>query len=153
MTSIMRQPTADTNSTLEALSVLVPMVINPHRCVGKTSHYQADNIAVVFAFDKRRSNDKLAHTIIRASYLVAGAIACKIFVSWRPRRSDEGSIIADDVLAHIDFTSALTLYQSSYTRTLSFPPPISNLLKEPVYDRDLGHHILSWMPYYYYNLL
>ena len=143
---------ADTTSTLEALGVLVPLVINPHRCVGKTLHYQVDNIAVVFAFNKRRSNDKLAHTIIRASYLVAGALACKIFVSWRPRRSDEGSIIADD-LTHIDFSTALSLDQFSYTRTLSFPPSISDWMKEPAYDRDLGHHILSWMSSYYDNLL
>ena len=57
------------------------MTTNLHRCVGKALHILVDNIAVIFAFKRRRSNDRLCHTIIRASYLVAGALACRLFVS------------------------------------------------------------------------
>ena len=99
---------ADTTTTGESLGILIPMITNPHRCVGKTLHFFIDNIAVVFSFKKRRSNDRLAHTIIRAAYLVAGALACKLFVSWTPRRSDVESIIADD-LTHMNFSTSLAL--------------------------------------------
>ena len=44
------------------------MITNRCRCVGKTEHIFINNIAVVFSFQKRRSNDRLAHTIIRASF-------------------------------------------------------------------------------------
>ena len=63
---------------------------------------------MVYSFKKRRSNDKLAHSIIRAAYIVAGALGCKLFVSWVPRRTDAGSVIADD-LTHADFSSAQAL--------------------------------------------
>jgi hypothetical protein len=97
---------ADTTTAGEFLGILIPMITNPHRCVGKTLHFFIDNIAVVFSFKKRRSNDRLAHTIIRAAYLVASALVCKLFVSWTPRSSDVESIIADD---HMNFSLSLAL--------------------------------------------
>ena len=44
-------------------------------------HTLIDNLAVVSGFQKRRSNDRLADTIIRAARLVAGALDCRLFVS------------------------------------------------------------------------
>ena len=144
---------ADTTSTLEALGVLVPMMIDPHRCVGKSLEVYIDNISVVYSFRKRRSNDRLAHTLIRAACLLSGALACRLFVTWVPRRSDQLSIIADD-LTHMNFQSALLLDRRATTTTYqSFPPPISDWMKDPIYDRDLGHTIISWMSSYYNNLL
>ena len=144
---------ADTTSTLEALGILLPMVIDPHRCVGKALHFNIDNIAVVFSFHKRRSKDRLAHTLIRAAYLVAGALSSRLFVSWVPRRSDESSKIADD-LTHSDFRSVLDLFPQATKKTFeSFPPPISKWMRDPVHDRDLGHAIIAWMASYYSNLL
>ena len=120
---------ADTTSTLEALGLITPMAMAPHRCVGKPLHINIDNVAVVFAFNKRRSNDRLAHTLIRAAYLVAGALGCQLFVSWVPRRSDVLTRIADD-LTHTDFTSTLALDRHADTITLqSFPPPISEWMR------------------------
>ena len=144
---------ANTTSTLEALGILLPMMLEPHRCVGQPLHIHIDNIAIVFAFHKRRSNDKLAHSIIRASYLVAGALACQLFVSWVPRRSDVQSIIADD-LTHTDFESAARLDPNGSTVTHDqFPPPIQKWMQCPVYDKNLGHAVLAWMAVHYDNLL
>lgn len=144
---------ANTTSTLEALGILIPMMIDPFRCVGKSLHIHIDNIAVVFSFRKRRSKDTLAHTIIRASYLLAGALACTLSVSWIPRRSERNSIIADD-LTHSDFESALKMDRFTTTKLYeSFPPPISNWMRNPSYDRDLGHKVIAWMAHYYNNLL
>ena len=106
------------------------MITNPHRCVGKTLHFFIDNIAVVFSFKKRRSNDRLAHTIIRAAYLVAGALACKLFVSWTPRRLDVESILADD-LTHMDFSTFLALDTHTYMSNQPFPSPIAAWMKDP----------------------
>ena len=61
---------ANTSSTLEALGILIPLMIDPHRCVGRDIRFHIDNLTVVCAFKKRRSNDRLAHTVIRAAYLV-----------------------------------------------------------------------------------
>ena len=143
---------ANTTTTLEALGILLPMVTNPFRCVGKSIHVRIDNIAVMFNFKNRRSNDKLAHTIIRASYLVAGALACKLFVSWIPRRSDRESIIADD-LTHMDFSTSVAFDQHVQTGVQQFPPPITEWMRKPSHDRDLGHNILSWMHRTYENLI
>ena len=85
---------ADTTTTLESLGVLTPMLIAPDLCVGKSLHFRVDNMAAVFGYHKRRCNDRLAHTVIRASYLVAGALGCVLFVSWTPRRSCQFSVIA-----------------------------------------------------------
>ena len=144
---------ANTSSTLEALGILIPLMIDPHRCVGRDIRFHIDNFAVVCAFKKRRSGDKLAHTVIRAAYLVAGALACKLFVTWIPRRSNVASIIADD-LTHIDFTSALETHPyCSTTLHEDFPPPVSNWMGNPVHDRDLGHNILHWMRQTYSGLI
>ena len=56
-------------------------------CRDTRSHI--DDIAMEWAFNKR-SNDRLAHMVIRATYLVAGAMACKLFITWIPRRSNVG---------------------------------------------------------------
>ena len=144
---------ADTTSTLEALGILIPMTIAPHRCIGRSLHLHVDNIAVVYSFSKRRCNDKLAHTVIRAAYLVAGALACKLFVSWIPRRSNDPSIIADD-LTHCDFSSALAKYRYCDTAVHeTFPSPVNTWMRRPVYHRDLGHDILFWMRQTYQGLL
>ena len=144
---------ADTTSTLEALGLIIPLLVAPFRCVGKPLHIGIDNVAVVFACHKRRSNDRLAHTLIRAAYLVAGALGCQLFVSWVPRRSDTLTRIADD-LTHTDFASTLALDKYAVTTTLqSFPPPISDWMRCPVQDRDLGHKIIAWMKMQYDNLL
>ena len=144
---------ADTSSTLESLGILIPMMIDPGRCVGKSLHIHIDNYAVVCAFRKRRSGDKLAHTAIRAAYLLAGALACKLHVSWIPRRSDVPSVIADD-LTHINFKSALDMdpFCSSTTYN-NFPPPVSYWMAKPQYHRDLGHDIISWMRGHFSKLL
>ena len=94
------------------------------------------------AFKKRRSNDRLFNTIIIASYLLAGALACRLFVSWTPRTSEAELVIADD-LTHMDFSSALALDQHTFTSIQSFPPPISEWMRQPAYSRDLGHDILD----------
>ena len=143
---------ADTTSTLEALGLIIPLIVAPYRCVGKPLHVSIDNVAVVFACHKRRSNDRLAHTLIRAAYLVAGALGCQLFVSWVPRRSDTLTRIADD-LTHTDFTSTLALDKHAATTTLqSFPHPISHWMRCPVQDRDLGHKVIAWMKTQYDNL-
>ena len=51
----------------------------------------------------RRSNDRLAHCLIRSAYLLAGAMASPLFVTWVPRRSDTPSKVADD-LTHMEQT-------------------------------------------------
>ena len=144
---------ADTTSTLEALGILVPMVIDPFRCVGRHLHFRIDNIAVVYSFKKRRSKDRLAHSVIRAAYLLAGALACTMSVSWTPRRSDIHTRIADD-LTHSDFTSVIELDQ--YAATIfypTFPPPLSDWMRLPQYDRNLGHRIIAWMSSQYEDLM
>ena len=73
---------------------------------------------------------------------MAGALACRLFVSWTLRRSEAESVIADD-LTHMDFSSALALDQHAFTSIQSFPPPISEWMRQPGYSRDLGHGILE----------
>ena len=129
------------------------MMIEPHRCVGRSLHFHIDNYAVVCSVRKRRSHDRLVQTLIRAAFLVSGALACKIFVSWTGRRSDPPSVIADD-LTHMDFSSTILLDQYAHTMAhQQFPEPISRWMRYPCFDRDLGHKIINWMAITYDNLL
>ena len=101
----------------------------------------------------RRSNDRLAHCLIRSAYLLAGAMASPLFVTWVPRRSDTPSKVADD-LTHMDFKPALGA--DPFGSTVShdhFPPPIRVWMRNPHYDRDLGHTVIAWMSSHYDNLL
>ena len=135
----------DTTTTLEALGVLVSLAIHPHRVVSREVHFKIDNVAIVYSFRKRRSSDRLANTIIRASFLVAGALNCKLFVSWKPRRSCRSTCIADD-LTHGNFQSALDYDRHSILHQYkTFPPPIEAWMERAVESRDLGHEILNWM--------
>ena len=136
---------ADTTTTLEALGILMVLLVNPSKCVGKSINLHIDNYAVVLAFKKRRSRDPLAHCIIRASYLVAGAIRCRLFVTWSRRRSCPRTCIADD-LTHNDFKSTLLYDQNAVVSNWQhFPHPLKVWMWRPYYDRDLGHRILDWL--------
>ena len=136
---------ANTSSTLEALGLLLPLMLEPHSCAGKDLHVYIDNIAVVFAFNKRRSDDPLAQTLIRASLFLAGALASRLFVSWVPRRSNRGSVIADD-LTHGNFDSFRVGDPHGNGHTLeTFPEPVRCWMANPKYERDLGHRIVDWM--------
>ena len=114
-------------------------MIDPHRCIGRDIHFHIDNFAVVCSFKKRRRGDRLAHTVIGAAYLVAAVgLACKLFVTWIPRRSNVASIIADD-LTHINFNSAFDLDRHCETNVHDeFPPPLKSWMWCPVYDWDTG---------------
>ena len=136
---------ADTTSTLEALGLLVPLAIYPDRFVGREVHFLIDNMAVVSTAHKRRSGDRLAQTVVKAAFLVAGALDCRLFVSWIGRRSSRRSCIADD-LTHGDFSSALQYDKFSLTTLYEdFPGPISKWMEGVSESRHLGHETIEWM--------
>ena len=136
---------ANTTSTLEALGLLVPLVIHPSRLAGEAVHFRIDNLAVVWAFRKKRSDDKLTETLIRAADLAAGAMGNRLFVSWMPRRSSRSTVIADD-LTHVDFSSCLEYDWRALTVIYEdFPPPISKWMERAVHKRDLGYSINEWI--------
>ena len=144
---------ADTTSTLEALGLLIPFAIHPSRLAGKAVHVRIDNQAVVWAFKKKRSDDRLTETIIRAADLVSGAMGSRLFVSWEPRRSSRSTIIADD-LTHINFSSCLEYDPRAFTMVYEdFPPPISKWMEGAAYTRSLGHSVIEWMKAEYTNMI
>ena len=136
---------ADTTTTLEAFGILIVLILATSECRDRTIHLHIDNVAVVFAFEKRRSNDPLAHCIIRAAYFLAGAINCTIRVSWIRRRSNTGARIADD-LTHNNFDEAVSVdpYTIKFPKE-NFPHPLQVWMWKPHYDRDLGHKIWQWI--------
>ena len=91
----------DTTPTLKALGLLVPLVIHLSR-LAEAVHFRIDNLAVVCAFRKKRSDDKLTETLIRAADLAAGAMGSRLLVFWMPRGSSRSTVIADE-LTHVDF--------------------------------------------------
>ena len=136
---------ADTTSTLEALGLLVPLVIYPARLARKAIHFRIDNLAVVWAFRKKRSDNKLTETLIRAADLVAGAMGSRLFVSWMPRRSSRSTVITDD-LTLVDFSSCLEYDRRALIVIYEdFPPPISKWMERAVHKRDLGYSIIEWI--------
>ena len=86
---------ADTTSTMGP-GHHPPMAVATPEDEGKPIHINIDNVTVVSALRKRRSDDRLAHALISAVYLVAGALGCRLFVTWVNRRSKVPTKIADD---------------------------------------------------------
>ena len=136
---------ADTTSTLEALGLLVPLAIYPDRFVGREVHLLVDNMAVVSTARKKRSSDRLAQTVVKAAFLVAGALDCRLYVSWIGRRSSRSTCIADD-LTHGDFSSVLQYDRLAMTTLYEdFPGPISRWMEGASESRDLGHDMIEWI--------
>ena len=73
-----------------------------------------DNMAIASTAHKKRSSDRLTQTVVKVAFLVARALDCRMYVSWKVRISSRSTSIADD-LTYGDFSSALQYDRFAWT--------------------------------------
>ena len=135
------------STTLESLSFLATLCLEPWRWLGADMNYQVDNLAASLAVLKGRSKTDLwATTVIRAARGVAAALGATIYCEWIPRRSSRETVIADE-LSHC---RTACLSPKELTAFLSgchirFPDPILSWMENPKQDLSLGLACLSWI--------
>ena len=80
---------ADAKSALfEAVGLLLPFLILPTKLTHRRVHLHVDNMALVWAWKKRRmKNDALTSIILRTLHILEAALPCKIYISHLPRVS------------------------------------------------------------------
>ena len=132
---------------LESLAYLTTLLLCPPRFVNQSVVFKIDSIAAVSALMKGRStSDELATTIIRAARLVAASLGCRMASEWLPRRSNRGSIIADDLTHNLTrLLSSEELHSYLTNCVVSFPAPILSWMANPVEDHTLGRKCVLWM--------
>jgi hypothetical protein len=92
------QSAASNMSFLEAIGLLLPFVTVPKKLCGREIVLYVDNLAVVYAWDKRYSkNDEKTSIVIQALHLIEVVLPCRIFVEHEPRRSSYQAKLADNL--------------------------------------------------------
>ena len=132
---------------LESLAYLTTLLLDPERFINQSVIFKIDSIAAVAALRKGRStSDELATTIIRAARAVAASLGCRIASEWVPRRSDRGSIVADELTHNLTACLSPEELQAYLTiAVVSFPSPILSWMAVPTEDHTLSRKCLLWM--------
>jgi hypothetical protein len=88
---------ANNNSgVLESIGLLLPFLCIPHKLQNKQIILQTDNLAVVFAWQKKYAkNDEKLSIFIQSLHLIECALHCKIFVEHVHRCSTPAAKMAD----------------------------------------------------------
>jgi len=146
--------TSHKSTTLESLSFLATLCLEPWRWLGTDMNFKLDNLAASLAVVKGRSKTDLwATTVIRAARGVAAALGATIHCEWTPRRSSRGTVIADE-LSHCR-TACLSEEELSAFLTgchIRFPDPILSWMENPKQDVSLGPACLRWIREQYPSL-
>ena len=139
--------TTHKSTTLECLSFLATLCIEPWRWQGRELLFKVDNLAATLALPRGRSSkDPWATALVKAARGVAAALGATIHCEWTPRRSSRGSMLADE-LSHCR-TSCLspkeleTFLSGGHIR---FPDPILSWMRNPEQDQHLGLACWSWI--------
>lgn len=139
--------TTHKSTTLECLSFLATLCIEPWRWLGMELDFKVDNLAATLAMPRGRSKkDPWATTLVRAARVVAAALGATIHCEWTPRRSSRGSVLADE-LSHCR-TACLTPTELGAFLSgghIRFPDPILSWMRDPQQDQSLGMSCWSWM--------
>jgi hypothetical protein len=111
---------------LEAIGLILPFISNPKLLVNSEIILEVDNIAVVFAWEKRYAkNDEILSIFIQTLHLIEAALPCKIYVEHVLRCSNPMSTLADAL------TRKATTPRDLHTkfRNIKFHKPKSPLKK------------------------
>ena len=139
--------TTHKSTTLECLSFLAALCLEPWRWQGMELDFHVDNLAATLALPRGRSRkDPWATTLIRAARGVAAALGATIHCEWTPRRSSRGSLLADE-LSHCR-TACLTPKELAAFLSgghIRFPDPILSWMRNPQQDEYLGFSCWSWI--------
>ena len=84
------------STMLETVGLLIPFLTRPDLVQGRHVLLQVDNLAVVFAWDKKYCrNDAETSLLIRVLHTVEALLQCKIYCEHLPRNSNSAAVLAD----------------------------------------------------------
>ena len=135
------------STTLESLSFLATLCLEPWRWLGTDMNFKVDNLAASLAVAKGRSKtDVWATTVIRAARGLAAALGATIHCEWIPRRSSRETVIADE-LSHCRTACLSPMELTAFLSGghICFPDPILSWMANPGQDSSLGLACLRWI--------
>jgi hypothetical protein len=128
---------------LETIGALLPFLAIPHMLAGRHVVLELDNIAVLFAWEKRYSKEDLeASILIRALHIISSYLACQVHIEHLPRRSSRAAILADD-LSRQETTSPVLERRISQLETHPQSPALTDWLSDPLENWDLATALLK----------
>jgi hypothetical protein len=125
------------SATLETVGILLPFLTKPNELKDQYVVIEVDNLAVVFAWEKRYSKtDPETSLLIRCLHVIEARLNCKIYVKHLKRRSNRWATLADDL------TRESTITESLATAIAHIPiqkptGPIWDWLNHPTLDWNL----------------
>ena len=122
---------------LELLSLITPIVELPHLFRNKVVRFQTDNMALTQIYRSMWPHKESTAYFTRALNFVTQALSIKLDVTWRKRRTDLFSRIADD-LTHTDFK--LVPGEIENRRVSTLPEPILSTLYSSCKTETQDYH-------------
>ncbi len=131
------------STMLEAIGLLVPFVSHPDLMRHRYVVLQVDNIAVVYAWEKRYcKNDAETSLLIRVLHILEAKLECKIHCEHLPRKSNHMAILAD----HLSRKSTTTKAEMDQIKHIEWKPlkgALLNWINDPILDWNLPVKICS----------
>jgi hypothetical protein len=130
-------------TTLEMIGILLPLLLIPEKLKNSHIEFFTDNMGCVFGMkDGYVKNDEYASIFIRAASLIGAYLGSVLHVSHIPRRSSWETETADN-LSRSHTTSFLERQILNRYVKLTFPPNLTNWLKNPTNNWDLALDLLK----------
>ena len=86
----------DKSTTLEVIGVLIPFLLCPELLRNQHILVKVDSFGAIFSLiNKHAKGDKCASVFVRALFLIASYLECRVHVQHLPRMSDWGAEVTD----------------------------------------------------------
>jgi hypothetical protein len=133
------------SATLETVGILLPFLTKPKELAGRHILIEVDNLAVVFAWEKRYSkSDPETSLLIRCLHVIEARLECKIYVTHLRRLSNQWATLADSLSRQATTTESIR-------KAISHVPihqpkgPLWDWLNLPTMDWDLPNKMIRFV--------
>jgi len=132
----------DKTSIYEAIAMIIPFLTTPNCLRHRRIHLFSNNIAVVWAWEKRHTKEEaLTSIIIRTLHILEAYLPCKIFVSHLPRVSTPSAATADRLTRSSTTTASdRRLLTHNFNH---FPQPFLKWIHNPSMNWNLAREIIE----------
>ena len=127
-------------STLEAFAALVGFCSEPDLVRNKVVVIFTDNIGFCYSYENGHSSCLYLHSLTKALSYMASALNSTIYVEKVTRRSDMGSVTADE-LSKGNIETALGLLPDPMQMPSRVPKTLHHWIQDPFPTRKLGENI------------
>ena len=134
----------DKSTTLEAIGLLMPMILNPSFFRNQHVVVRIDNLGVVWGvLNKKAKEDSTATVIIRCILLLSAYLECKLHVEHQPRVSDWGSRLADRLSRLSSTSDSDHRLLANWNLSPLIPGCLSSWFRSPGPDYSLASDLLD----------